>query len=67
MTDHTIEAHFQVSSVPPMSREDRIVHAMALAIGGNRVDAWRAANSLRRAFRAMREAERLEEPGGGEK
>lgn len=67
MTDHTIEAHFQVTSFPPMSREDRIVHAMALAIGGSRIDGYRMADRLYRAIKAMREAERLEDAGEGKK
>lgn len=60
MTDHTIEAHFQVFSTP-MTRDDRIAEAMAQAIGGNRIDASRMAARLYRAIKAMREAEHQED------
>jgi hypothetical protein len=65
MTDHTIEAHFQVSALSSTPREDRIVHAMALAVGGNRIDAYHMAGRLYRAIKAMREAELKEEVGEG--
>lgn len=68
MTDHTIEAHFKLSSDMIVGnhsdeqnqRNERIIFAIAQAIGGNQAFAEFEARKLFRAINAMHEAIRAE-------